>query len=68
MWFMFIMEGKWYERKNWALSVANILCFIVGVVVLAVGTYSSIKDIVSSICKHLQSFCIGILSWARLLA
>ncbi|KAL2164927.1 hypothetical protein VTH06DRAFT_223 [Thermothelomyces fergusii] len=45
MWFMFIKEGKWYERKNWALTAANAITFIVGVTVLGVGTYSAIWDI-----------------------
>ncbi|KAK0715538.1 amino-acid permease [Lasiosphaeris hirsuta] len=45
MWFMFIMEGKWYERKNWLRSFLNGLCFFIGIVVLGVGTYSSVWDI-----------------------
>jgi hypothetical protein len=47
MWFMFICEGKWYAPKNWLLTGANLLSFAVGVIVLGVGTYSSIWDIVS---------------------
>ncbi len=47
MWFMFIREGSFFERKNLALTAANALCFLVGVIVLGVGTYSSIWDIVS---------------------
>ncbi|KAL2121279.1 hypothetical protein VTJ04DRAFT_5306 [Mycothermus thermophilus] len=46
MWFMFICEGKWYAPKNWLLTGANILSFAVGVIVLGVGTYSSIWDII----------------------
>lgn len=49
MWFMFIKEGKWYERRNLALAAANALTFVVGVVVLGVGTYASIEDIVGSL-------------------
>ncbi|KAL2140672.1 hypothetical protein VTI28DRAFT_3529 [Corynascus sepedonium] len=45
MWFMFIREGKWYERKNWALTAANAITFIVGITVLGVGTYSAVWDI-----------------------
>ncbi|KAK3352676.1 transmembrane amino acid transporter protein-domain-containing protein [Lasiosphaeria hispida] len=45
MWFMFLKEGKWYERKNWLYSGLNILCFFIGIVVLGVGTYSSVWDI-----------------------
>ncbi|KAK3687728.1 amino-acid permease [Podospora appendiculata] len=45
MWFMFIKEGSWYEKKNLPLSLLNILCFLIGVIVLGLGTYSSIWDI-----------------------
>ncbi|KAL2153643.1 hypothetical protein VTH82DRAFT_4798 [Thermothelomyces myriococcoides] len=48
MWFMFIKEGKWYERKNLLLTAANAITFIVGITVLGVGTYSAIWDIVST--------------------
>ncbi|KAK4034751.1 transmembrane amino acid transporter protein-domain-containing protein [Parachaetomium inaequale] len=48
MWFMFIKEGKWFERKNLVLTVGNALTFIIGVIVLGVGTYSAIWDIVHS--------------------
>ncbi|KAM7198399.1 Transmembrane amino acid transporter domain containing protein [Naviculisporaceae sp. PSN 640] len=46
MWFWFIKEGKWYERKNLPLSMMNALCFVIGLIVLGVGTYSSIQDII----------------------
>ncbi|KAL2267268.1 hypothetical protein VTJ83DRAFT_4545 [Remersonia thermophila] len=46
MWFMFICEGRWYAPKNWLLAGANALCFIIGIVVLGVGTYASIQDII----------------------
>lgn len=45
MWYMFIREGNWYDRKNWATAAANLLSFVIGMVVLGLGTYSSIKDI-----------------------
>ncbi|KAJ4289473.1 hypothetical protein N0V88_006954 [Collariella sp. IMI 366227] len=45
MWFMFIKEGDWWKGRNLYLSAANGLCFIVGVIVLGVGTYASIWDI-----------------------
>lgn len=47
-WFMLIKEGKWYERKNLMLSIANGLVFILGMTILVAGTYVSIDDIVSS--------------------
>lgn len=48
MWFMFIKEGKWSERKNLLLGAANALSFSIGVILLGVGTYASIWDIVSA--------------------
>jgi hypothetical protein len=56
MWFMFIREGKWFERKNWLPAAANALSFIVGITVLGVGTYSAIWDIVSIMTPFLTSF------------
>lgn len=47
MWFMFVREGSWFRGWNLALSAANALCFVVGVIVLGVGTYASVWDIVS---------------------
>jgi amino acid permease len=48
MWFMFIKEGSWWKGRNLLFSAANGLAFAVGVIVLGVGTYASIWDIVSS--------------------
>ncbi|KAK3389341.1 amino-acid permease [Podospora didyma] len=45
MWFMFIKEGKWHERKNLFLSGLNALSFCMGMIVLGLGTYSAIEDI-----------------------
>ncbi len=47
MWFMFIREGSVFERKNWLLTAANALALVVGVVVLGLGTYAAVQDIVS---------------------
>lgn len=47
-WFKLIKEGHWYERKNIFLSIVNGIIFIIGLIVLGVGTYASIVDIVSS--------------------
>ena len=49
MWFMFIKEGGCFERKNLLCTFANALTFLVGIIVLGVGTYSSIWDIVSTL-------------------
>ncbi|EGS21799.1 uncharacterized protein CTHT_0036670 [Thermochaetoides thermophila DSM 1495] len=45
MWFMFVKEGSWFSLKNMALSSANLVNLIVGLVVLGVGTYASVWDI-----------------------
>jgi hypothetical protein len=49
MWLMFIKEGGCFERKNIFCTFANGLTFLVGIIVLGVGTYSSIWDIVSTL-------------------
>ncbi|KAL1859855.1 hypothetical protein Plec18167_006327 [Paecilomyces lecythidis] len=49
MWFMLICQGKWYSsKKNIALSVLNGLCFIIGMITLVGGTYSSVDDIIQN--------------------
>ncbi|KXJ96693.1 transmembrane amino acid transporter protein-domain-containing protein [Microdochium bolleyi] len=48
MWFMLIREGSIFEKKNLLKSVANLIIFIIGVVVLVGGTYSAIDDIILS--------------------
>ena len=52
MWFKLLCEGKWFSRRNFAISAGAILAFIIGVVTLGAGTYATIKDIVS--CTLLQ--------------
>ncbi|KAI1084705.1 transmembrane amino acid transporter protein-domain-containing protein [Whalleya microplaca] len=51
LWFMVIKEGKWYSKDNLWLSVLNGLVFIIGIVVLVGGTYSSIVDIIDGYTK-----------------
>jgi len=51
MWFMLLKEGKWYERKNIWLSIVNGLIFLIGIITLVAGTYSSIADIISQYDK-----------------
>jgi len=51
MWFMLLKEGKWYERKNIWLSILNGFIFLIGIITLVAGTYSSIADIVSQYDK-----------------
>lgn len=48
MWFTLIREGSIFEKKNLLKSIANLLIFIIGVIVLVGGTYSAIDDIVSA--------------------
>lgn len=37
---MLIKEGKWYAGwKNICLSIVNALCFLIGMMILACGTY-----------------------------
>lgn len=48
MWFMLIRQGSPFSRKNLVWTALNGLCLVVGLVVLVGGTYSSIKDIVST--------------------
>ncbi|KAK3987193.1 transmembrane amino acid transporter protein-domain-containing protein [Cladorrhinum sp. PSN332] len=45
MWFKFIREGPWNTKKNLALGAVNVLCFIIGIVVLGAGTYAAVEDI-----------------------
>ena len=47
MWFMFIRNGSWTTPTNISLTVINVIIFIIGLIVLVGGTYSSIVDIVS---------------------
>ncbi|KAH8897805.1 amino acid transporter [Thozetella sp. PMI_491] len=44
-WFKLVKEGPWYARKNIVKSVANAAIFIIGIIVLGVGTYASVVDI-----------------------
>ncbi|KAK3938214.1 transmembrane amino acid transporter protein-domain-containing protein [Diplogelasinospora grovesii] len=53
MWFMFIREEgngkKWYQfrgAKDMVLIGVNLLCLIIGLIVLGVGTYAAIQDII----------------------
>ncbi|KAL2069389.1 hypothetical protein VTL71DRAFT_14068 [Oculimacula yallundae] len=44
-WFVLIKEGKWYEKKNLFLSCVNACVFLIGMIVLVAGTYSTVVDI-----------------------
>lgn len=47
MWFLLIKEGKWTEPRNLFLAAVNICVFLIGLLTLVAGTYSSVTDIVS---------------------
>ncbi|KAI1295792.1 transmembrane amino acid transporter protein-domain-containing protein [Xylaria venustula] len=46
MWFMLIRKGSPFAKENLVWTFLNALCFIIGIVVLVGGTYSSIQDII----------------------
>ncbi|SPN96638.1 probable neutral amino acid permease [Cephalotrichum gorgonifer] len=45
MWYMMLMEGKWYDWKNLPTAILNLVIFIIGLVVLVGGMYASVIDI-----------------------
>lgn len=57
MWFKLIKKGSWRSKENLLLSITNAIIFLMGMVILVAGTYSSVQDIVSSpllVHRHLQ--------------
>lgn len=46
-WFKLLKEGHWYERKNIVKAITNGIIFVIGIIILGVGTYASVQDIVS---------------------
>jgi hypothetical protein len=47
MWFILIRKGSWTSPRNLALGALNLAVLVMGLVILAGGTYASIQDIVS---------------------
>lgn len=47
MWFILIRKGSWTSPRNLALGALNLAVLVIGLVILAGGTYASIQDIVS---------------------
>ncbi|KAH6659199.1 amino acid transporter [Truncatella angustata] len=45
-WFKLLKDGHWYERKNLIKSIVNGVIFIIGMIILGVGTYASVQDII----------------------
>lgn len=52
MWYKLIRNGSWHSRKNLTDAVLCAVCFVIGLVILGFGTYSSIVDIVSQPPVH----------------
>lgn len=47
-WFQLIKKGKWYKgMHNISLSMINLLVFIIGILVLGLGTYASVQEIIN---------------------
>ena len=47
MWFLVVREGPWLSKKNIGLGLLNGACFVIGLLILGLGTYSAAWDIVS---------------------
>lgn len=47
MWFLLIKKGSWLDRENLLLAIVNGGIFVIGILILGAGTYSSVYDIVS---------------------
>ncbi|KAJ5089971.1 hypothetical protein N7532_008655 [Penicillium argentinense] len=47
MWALLLKQGSWLEPKNIFLGVVNLMVFLIGIVILVGGTYSSIDDIIN---------------------
>lgn len=56
MWYKLLREGSWYSKKNLTDALMCALCFVIGVVILFFGTYSTIVDMVCPLphCSKLQ--------------
>ncbi|KAJ5997425.1 hypothetical protein N7522_009085 [Penicillium canescens] len=46
MWLILIRKGSWTSPRNLALGALNLAVLVIGLVILAGGTYASIQDIV----------------------
>ncbi|KAJ5888723.1 hypothetical protein N7495_008764 [Penicillium taxi] len=55
MWYMLIRDGAWYDKQNLKAAVFNGLVFILGIIILVCGSYSSIAQLV----HKFQSGSIG---------
>ncbi|KAJ5929909.1 Amino acid transporter transmembrane [Penicillium verhagenii] len=48
MWFLLIKKGSWMDRENLLLAIVNGGIFLIGILILGAGTYSSIYDILKN--------------------
>ncbi|KAJ5261020.1 hypothetical protein N7478_011615 [Penicillium angulare] len=48
MWFLLIKKGSWMDRENIVLAIVNAFIFVIGILILGAGTYSSIYDIIQN--------------------
>ncbi|KAI5465421.1 transmembrane amino acid transporter protein-domain-containing protein [Mariannaea sp. PMI_226] len=47
MWFLLLKQGKWYSKRNLFWSLLNSIVFLLGMILLAGGTYASIQSIIN---------------------
>ncbi|KAH7126390.1 amino acid transporter [Dactylonectria estremocensis] len=47
MWFFLLKEGKWYSKENIKSAVCNGIVFLVGIIVLVAGTYSTVVELIN---------------------
>lgn len=64
MWLVLLRSGKWSSRANVVMGLGCALAFVIGVSTLVIGSYATIRDIVSESCLFLQhvgsgSDCLG---------
>lgn len=52
MWFMFVHEGSYFDKKNVLLTVINSIILSIGMIVLVARIYSIIVDMVSFSKAH----------------
>ncbi|KAJ5808454.1 hypothetical protein N7474_009723 [Penicillium riverlandense] len=57
MWYVLLRDGAWYERHNLKTAICNAVVFLVGIIVLGCGTYSSIAELVSFFSRTLLGYC-----------
>lgn len=65
MWYMLIREGSVFAPHNRIYALLNLVCFVIGIVVLVAGTYSSVVDIVSFFpakLRHVMKPCTNSLA------